>query len=112
MSEILIIFTLLILSPLELKLISERINARTGVSYGKSEFLFENTKGGFSLIGNKMSELRENEPSRDCIINLSKEEGGFYGKPVPNSPKNLGETEGLTHGALADLCKKASLKNK
>lgn len=71
MSEILVIFTLLILSPLELKLIGEKINVRTGVSEGKSEFLFENTKAGFSFVGNKMRELKGDEPSRDCVINLS-----------------------------------------
>ncbi|MBM9578169.1 hypothetical protein JWG45_13510 [Leptospira sp. 201903070] len=110
MSEILVIFTLLILSPLELKLISERINVRTGVSEGKSEFFFKNTKSGFSLIGDKMSALKGNEPSRDCIINLSEQEGGFLGKSVDNSPKNLGKTKGLDSSALADLCKNAFVK--
>lgn len=110
MSEIFVIFTLLILSPLELKLIGERINVRTGTSEGKFEFLFENTKGGFSLIGNKMTAFKGNEPSGDCIINLSEREGGFLGKSVNHSPKNLGEIKELDHLALADLCKKALIK--
>ncbi|MBM9498724.1 hypothetical protein JWG44_00450 [Leptospira sp. 201903071] len=110
MSEILVIFTLLILSPLELKLISERIDVRTGVSDGKSEFIFENTQSGFSLIGKKMSALKGNEPSRDCIINLSEQDGGFLGKTVNNSPKNLGLTKGFDHSTLADLCKKTFVK--
>ncbi|MBW0434928.1 hypothetical protein DLM76_20845 [Leptospira yasudae] len=110
MSEILIIFTLLILSPTELKLISERMNVVSGRSDGKSEFVFENTKEGFTTASEKMQKLKGSEPSRECLINLSEKEGGFAGLPVRNSPKNLGETKGLTHMELADLCKKAVLK--
>ncbi|AYV57721.1 hypothetical protein [Leptospira kmetyi] len=110
MSEFLVIFTLLILSPNDLKLISEKINVRTGHSEGKTEFAFENTKSGFSRASDKMNSLKGNEPSRECLINLSETDGGFYGLPVKNSPKNLGETKGLNPTELADLCKKAVLK--
>ncbi|TGM03808.1 hypothetical protein EHQ76_09205 [Leptospira barantonii] len=110
MSELLVIFTLLILSPNELKLISEKINVRTGSSEGKIEFVFENTKSGFSRASDKMNSLKGNEPSRECLINVSETDGGFYGLPVKNSPKNLGEIKGLNHVELADLCKKAVLK--
>ncbi|TGL80883.1 hypothetical protein [Leptospira yasudae] len=110
MSEILVIITLLILSPTELKLISERVNVVSGRSEGKSEFVFENTKGGFSSASDKIRSLKGNEPSRECLINLSEKDGGFYGLPIKNSPKNLGETKGLTHMELAELCKKAVLK--
>ncbi|XDD52139.1 hypothetical protein AB3N59_19460 [Leptospira sp. WS92.C1] len=110
MSEILIICTLLILSPTELKLISERMNLRNGHSEGKAEFFFKNTKSGFFLFGDRMSVIKGTEPSRDCIINLSEKEGGFLDVCGANFPKNLEITKGLSHLELTDLCKSASIR--
>ncbi|MBM9498725.1 hypothetical protein JWG44_00455 [Leptospira sp. 201903071] len=106
------IFTILILSETELKLISEQIetNSTISKSEGKFEYTFENTKEGAQFLSQKMKELRGTFFSEECIINLSRSDEGHYDKWVRDSPKNIGDFGNLDHFQLADLCKKAHTK--
>ncbi|AOP36356.1 hypothetical protein A0128_20270 [Leptospira tipperaryensis] len=103
------IFTILILSETELKLIGEQIetNSTISKSEGKFEYTFENSKEGAQALSQKMKELRGTFPSDECIINFSRSDEGYYDKWVRDTPKNFGDTGNLNHLQLADLCKKA-----
>ncbi|MBM9578170.1 hypothetical protein JWG45_13515 [Leptospira sp. 201903070] len=104
------IFTILILSETELKLISEQIDTNSTKSEGKLEYTFENTKEGAQFLSQKMKELRGSFPSDECIVNLSRSDEGHYDKWVRDTPKHFGDIGNLNHLQLADLCKKAHRK--
>lgn len=103
------IFTILILSETELKLIYEQIetNSTASQSEGKFEYTFVNSKEGAQLLSQKMKEVRGTFSSEECIINLSRSDEGHYDKWVRDTPKSFEGISGLKHLQLADLCKKA-----
>ncbi|RHX77533.1 hypothetical protein DLM76_20855 [Leptospira yasudae] len=103
------IFTILVVSPTQLKLIAEKIeiNVENPRSFGRSEFYFSNTREGDRLLGKKKNQLRGNDDWEECVIDLADSAGGYYyDRDYRNFPKDLGETKGLSHSELADLCKK------
>ncbi|WP_411822142.1 hypothetical protein [Leptospira sp. 'Mane'] len=107
MSEYLIIFTILILSHSDLKLLYEKVNVKTKTSLERKEFSFPNTQNGFVSLTKKTEELKQNEPTRECLYNVSEDGGGFLGK-LANAekktlPKNIFE--------LADSCKLTIIKH-
>ncbi|TGM03811.1 hypothetical protein EHQ76_09220 [Leptospira barantonii] len=105
------IFTILVLSPTQLKLIAEKteLNAGKRVSLGRSEFLFSNTKEGDRLLSKKTKELRGKDDHEQCGIDVSESAGGYYyDQMYRDYPKDIDKTmiKGLNHSELADLCKK------
>ncbi|RHX89422.1 hypothetical protein [Leptospira stimsonii] len=109
LSKSIFIFTILILSESELKLIGEqieanRINSRMEERF---EYTFENSKEGADALSKKMKDLRGTLPAYECLINLSRSDEGHYDKWVRDSPGNLEHFGNLNHSQLADLCKKA-----
>lgn len=106
------IFTILVLSPAQLKLIAEKTEYNAEgkrVSSGRSEFIFSNTKEGDRLLGKKSKELRGEDYHKECVIDLADSAGGYYyDQMYRNFPKEIGkaETKGLNHSQLADLCKR------
>lgn len=109
--NILWIFTILVLSPTQLKLIAEKteLNAGKRVSSGRTEFLFSNTKEGDRLLENKIRELKGKEFREECGIDLADSAGGYYyDRMFRNYPKEIDKSmiKGLSHSELADLCKR------
>ncbi|TGN20197.1 hypothetical protein [Leptospira idonii] len=101
MSETIMLFTILILSSAKLTLIHEKYNLKTKTSIERNEYSFANSQDGFVALSKKITVLQKNEPKRECLFDLSEEEGGYLGKltriekkPVP---KSLYE--------LSDLCR-------
>ncbi|TGM58539.1 hypothetical protein [Leptospira adleri] len=103
------IFTILILSETELKLIYEQIetNSTASQSERKFEYTFENSKEGAQFLSQKMKEIRGAFSSDECIINLSRSDEGYYDKWVRDTPKSFEGIGSLNHLQLANLCKKA-----
>jgi hypothetical protein len=79
MSEIIMLFTILLLSKGELKLIHETYNLKHQKSVEIKEYNFRNSAEGFKEMAAKVDVLSQNEPKRECLFDLSDDGGGFLG---------------------------------
>ncbi len=107
MSEYLIIFTILIFSHSDLKLLYEKVNVKSKTSLERKEFTFPNSQNGFVSLTKKTEELKQNEPTRECLYDLSEDGGGFLGKLAKVEKKPLP----TNIFDLADLCKLTVIKH-
>ncbi|EOQ97552.1 hypothetical protein LEP1GSC195_0279 [Leptospira wolbachii serovar Codice str. CDC] len=79
MSEFLLIFTMVILSPDKIILTMEKVNLVSKTSLEIQQFQFENTEVGFSAADREQKRLRKDLhlPASDCLVVLNKEKKGF-----------------------------------